>query len=104
MYLIARLCQWRIGSQGHRAQINLHMISHLVFSIYIGWHLVDLFSWCLQGNPMAFLVENGGGRAITGAGAVLDLQPSSIHERSPIFLGSKQDIDRIEALHRTSAA
>lgn len=53
-----------------------------------------------QGNPMAFLVENGGGRAITGAGAVLDLQPRSIHERSPIFLGSKQDIDRIEALHK----
>lgn len=52
---------------------------------------------------MAFLVENGGGRAITGAGAVLDLQPHSIHERSPIFLGSKQDIDRIEALYSKSA-
>ncbi|CAL8470986.1 g10528 [Coccomyxa elongata] len=52
-----------------------------------------------EGNPMAFLVENGGGRAITGAGAVLDLQPRSIHERSPIFLGSKQDIDRIEAFY-----
>jgi fructose-1,6-bisphosphatase I len=48
---------------------------------------------------MAFLVENGGGRAITGAGRVLDLQPAGIHERCPIFLGSKQDVDRIEALY-----
>ena len=53
---------------------------------------------------MAFLVANGGGRAITGSsGAVLDLQPSKIHERSPIFLGSKQDIDRIEALYQGAA-
>jgi len=56
-----------------------------------------------QGNPMAFLVENGGGRAITGKGSVLDLQPSNIHERSPIFLGSKQDVDRIEALFNGAA-
>jgi fructose-1,6-bisphosphatase I len=56
----------------------------------------------MQGNPMAFLVENGGGRAITHAGRVLDLQPSKIHERCPIFLGSKQDVDRIEQLHSNS--
>jgi fructose-1,6-bisphosphatase I len=51
---------------------------------------------------MAFLVEKGGGRAITGRGSVLDLQPRRIHERSAIFLGSKQDIDRIEALYQAA--
>ena len=54
-----------------------------------------------QGNPMAFLVEKGGGRAITGRSSVLDLQPQKIHERSAIFLGSREDVDRIEALYRT---
>ena len=52
----------------------------------------------LQGNPMAFLVENAGGRAITHEGPVLDIVPTSIHERCPIFLGSKANIDRIEAI------
>ena len=52
---------------------------------------------------MAFLVEKGGGRAICAKGAVLDLQPQKIHERSAIFLGSKQDVDRIEALYAEAA-
>jgi fructose-1,6-bisphosphatase I len=48
---------------------------------------------------MAYLVERGGGRAISARGRpVLDLQPEKIHERSPIFLGSKADVDRIEEL------
>ena len=64
--------------------------------------------WCAQGNPMAFLVEKGGGRAIWGgpggrSGAVLELQPRAIHERSAIFLGSAQDVDRIEALYAEAA-
>ncbi|KAK9831444.1 hypothetical protein WJX81_006023 [Elliptochloris bilobata] len=54
--------------------------------------------------PMAYLVEHGGGRAIAASGKlVLDLQPQAIHERSPIFLGSKADVDRVEALLRDAA-
>ena len=54
---------------------------------------------CAQCFPMAYLVEAGGGRAIAACGQpVLDLQPQAIHERSPIFLGSKADVDRVEAL------
>lgn len=46
-------------------------------------------------NPMAFLVEEAGGKATTGKIPVLDLVPQSIHERSPIFLGSAKDIDEV---------
>lgn len=54
---------------------------------------------CAQCVPMAYLVEHGGGRAIAACGQrVLDLQPQQIHERSPIFLGSKDDVDRVEAV------
>lgn len=54
--------------------------------------------------PMAYLIEKGGGRAIAGPGkSVLDLQPELIHERSPIFLGSKADVDRVEELLRDAA-
>ena len=47
---------------------------------------------------MAYLVEMAGGRAITQNGHVLDIVPTSIHERCPIFLGSKANVDRIEAI------
>ena len=57
----------------------------------------------LQGNPMAFLVETAGGRAITHEGPVLDIVPTSIHERCPIFLGSRGDVDEIEAIFHAKA-
>lgn len=48
-------------------------------------------------NPMAFLMEQAGGKATTGRERILDLQPTSIHQRVPIFLGSLDDIDDVLA-------
>ena len=45
-----------------------------------------------EGFPMAFLIEQAGGLATTGEKRVLDVEPKSIHERVPIFLGSKEDV------------
>lgn len=43
--------------------------------------------------PMAFLTEQAGGVATTGTQRILDVQPKSIHERCPVFLGSKDDVN-----------
>ena len=51
-------------------------------------------------NPMAFIVEQAGGKASDGRTRILDLQPKDIHERSPIFMGSKEDVEDVEALYR----
>lgn len=49
-------------------------------------------------NPLAMLVEQAGGKATNGKGErILDLQPEDIHERSPLFLGSKFDVEECEA-------
>ncbi|KAI6167008.1 fructose-1,6-bisphosphatase class 1/Sedoheputulose-1,7-bisphosphatase [Pisolithus thermaeus] len=42
--------------------------------------------------PMAFLTEQAGGLATTGTKRILDLVPKSIHERCPVFLGSRDDV------------
>lgn len=51
--------------------------------------------------PMAFLMEQAGGRAVTGteesSGQILDVKPDSIHARSPIVLGSHDDVADYEA-------
>ncbi|XP_018788413.1 PREDICTED: fructose-1,6-bisphosphatase 1 isoform X1 [Bactrocera latifrons] len=53
-------------------------------------------------NPMAFLMTQAGGLASDGRIDILDIVPQKIHERSPIFLGSKQDVE--EALSYVQAA
>jgi len=45
-----------------------------------------------EGNPMAFLIEQAGGRATDGFKRILDIQPQSLHERTPLFLGSQEDV------------
>jgi len=53
-----------------------------------------------EANPMAMIIEQAGGRASTGRARVLDLLPSSIHQRVPLILGSKNEVERIERYHR----
>jgi fructose-1,6-bisphosphatase I len=44
---------------------------------------------------MAFLVEEAGGVASDGSRPVLDVVPTSIHQRCPIFLGSSEDVNEL---------
>ncbi|KAF8387084.1 fbp-1 [Pristionchus pacificus] len=43
--------------------------------------------------PMAYIMEQAGGLATTGKTRILDIQPTAIHQRSPIILGSKEDVE-----------
>lgn len=54
--------------------------------------------------PMAMLIEQAGGLATTGTTRILDLVPSSIHERSPVFMGCKRDVMALEAFYQSNAA
>ena len=51
-----------------------------------------------EANPMAFIAEQAGGRALDGNRRVLDIQPESIHERTPLVLGGKAEMDAFEKL------
>jgi len=53
-----------------------------------------------EANPMAFIVEQAGGAATTGLQRILDVQPESLHQRVPVFLGSKNEIAHVTAYHR----
>lgn len=50
--------------------------------------------------PMAMLIEAAGGRATTGTDDLLDLVPASIHQKVPVIVGSKQDVEDIEHTYR----
>ncbi|EJD44053.1 fructose-1,6-bisphosphatase [Auricularia subglabra TFB-10046 SS5] len=53
--------------------------------------------------PMAFLTEQAGGLATTGRGRILDVVPKSIHERCPVFLGSKEDVQDLLKFYQEDA-
>ncbi|HET9043907.1 MAG TPA: class 1 fructose-bisphosphatase, partial [Burkholderiales bacterium] len=57
-----------------------------------------------EANPMAMIVEQAGGAASTGQGRLLEEQPAELHQRVPVILGSKNEVERIERYHQEHAA
>lgn len=52
-----------------------------------------------EANPLAFVVEQAGGGASTGRERILDVEPQSLHQRTPIVAGSKAEVDYVVRLH-----
>ncbi|CAN5721165.1 class 1 fructose-bisphosphatase [soil metagenome] len=48
-------------------------------------------------NPFAFIIEVAGGKATNGKERILDLQPTELHQRTPIFIGSKAMVEELES-------
>jgi fructose-1,6-bisphosphatase I / sedoheptulose-1,7-bisphosphatase len=55
-------------------------------------------------NPISFIVEQAGGGATTGRERVMEIQPASLHQRVPLILGSRNEVERIERYHRDQAS
>lgn len=53
-----------------------------------------------EANPLAFLVDQAGGIASTGRARLLELAPQTVHERVPVILGSRGEVERLERYHR----
>ncbi|WP_417536247.1 class 1 fructose-bisphosphatase [Methylophaga sp.] len=52
-----------------------------------------------EANPMSFIIEQAGGASSTGRERILSLQPESIHQRVPVILGSKHEVEGLESYH-----
>jgi len=52
-----------------------------------------------EANPMAWLIEQAGGAATDGRQRILAIQPTQLHERVSVVLGSKNEVDRVTAYH-----
>ena len=52
-----------------------------------------------EANPMAWLVEQAGGAATDGKQRILDVPATKLHQRVPVFLGSKNEVDRVTSYH-----
>jgi fructose-1,6-bisphosphatase I len=50
-----------------------------------------------EANPLAFIAEQAGGMAIDGHRRILEIEPSTIHQRTPFIIGSKEEVERMRA-------
>ncbi len=48
-----------------------------------------------EANPMSFIVEQAGGASTTGRERIMDIQPEELHQRVPVILGSKNEVERV---------
>ncbi len=55
-----------------------------------------------EANPLAFVIEQAGGLAIDGQNRILDIEPCELHQRVPLFIGSKNDVLKVKELYGKS--
>ena len=52
-----------------------------------------------EANPMSWLIEQAGGASTNGRQRILDIQPTELHQRVSVILGSKNEVDRVTSYH-----
>ncbi len=57
-----------------------------------------------EANPMSWLIEQAGGASTDGRQRILDIQPSQLHQRVAVVLGSKNEVERVTQYHREAQA
>ncbi|MDR1063435.1 MAG: class 1 fructose-bisphosphatase [Azoarcus sp.] len=57
-----------------------------------------------EANPMAMLIEQAGGAATTGRERILDVPPKRLHQRVPVILGSRSEVERLTSYHGAASA
>jgi fructose-1,6-bisphosphatase I len=103
------------GTEGPRQKnFNMRWIASLVAEVYriltrggVFMYPYDLrdptksgrLRLLYEANPMAFIIEQAGGACSTGRQRILDIKPTEIHQRVPLVLGSKKEVERIVRYH-----
>ena len=52
-----------------------------------------------EANPMSMLIEQAGGASTTGRIRILDIEPTDLHQRVPVIIGSKNEVDLVTSYH-----
>ena len=94
------------GVEGDRKPMNVRYVGSLVADFHRNLLGGGLFAYpantrapngklrlLYEANPLAFIVEQAGGAAVDGHQRVLDVTPTELHQRTPLYIGSKSDVD-----------
>ncbi|HEU4564803.1 MAG TPA: class 1 fructose-bisphosphatase [Gemmatimonadaceae bacterium] len=99
------------GLDGERKPLNVRYVGSLVADFHRNLLGGGIFCYpsnaktprgklrlLYEANPLAFIVEQAGGAATDGVTRILDLNPTELHQRTPLFIGSKDEVDQASAI------
>lgn len=108
---VKQLMQYYRGVDGTRPAMNTRYVGSLVADFHRNLLGGGLFAYpankknangklrlLYEANPLAFIVEQAGGAATDGSRRILDIDPTELHQRTPLFIGSKSDVDAARTL------
>lgn len=106
---VRTLMQRYRGLEGDRAPMNVRYVGSLVADFHRNLLGGGIFAYpsnpkspsgklrlLYEANPLAFIVEQAGGLASDGSQRILDVQPSELHQRTPLYIGSRTDVELAE--------
>lgn len=96
------------GLDGQRKALNVRYVGSLVADFHRNLLGGGVFCYPANGtaprgklrllyeaNPLAFIAEQAGGLATDGYGSILDIEPTELHQRSPLYIGSKTEVELV---------
>jgi fructose-1,6-bisphosphatase I len=99
------------GLDGMRTAMNVRYVGSLVADFHRNLLGGGLFAYpsnsktpkgklrlLYEANPLAFIVEQAGGAASDGYTRILDIHPADLHQRTPLYIGSKSDVEIAKAM------
>ena len=99
------------GQDGNRAPMNTRYVGSLVADFHRNLLGGGLFAYpanrknkrgklrlLYEASPLAFIVEQAGGAATDGKERILDIQPTELHQRTPLYIGSANDVEAARTL------
>lgn len=115
---VRRYTRWLQGEEGADRSLSLRYIGSMVADVHRTLFGGGVFYYpadnrdpkkphgklrlLYEAVPMAFLIEQGGGYASTGEGPILDVEPESLHQRTPVYMGNRDLVEKVEGFLRGS--
>jgi fructose-1,6-bisphosphatase I len=109
---IRRYTQWLQGEEGATRSLSLRYIGSMVADVHRTLFGGGVFYYpadkkdpkkprgklrlLYEAVPMGYLIDQAGGYASTGTGSILDVVPESLHQRTPVFMGNRELVEKAE--------
>ena len=108
---VQELMRYYRGQDGNRQPLNTRYVGSLVADFHRNLLGGGLFAYpanrknkrgklrlLYEASPLSFIVEQAGGAATDGHERILDIQPTELHQRTPLFIGSSNDVEAARAM------
>ena len=107
---VQRYTRWLRGEEGNTSSLSLRYIGSMIADIHRNLLAGGVFYYptepprvphgklrlLYEAIPMSFIIEQAGGYASTGQGPIREIQPTELHQRTPLFVGNRDLVEKAE--------